>query len=396
MIYSQDQWFTKKDVENAVAINRAPSEDCANLVEACRIREQDGSGFKHRVLLYSEYTQLPDASEFDHGDSDLMAIMWQTAPQRLRAIASAQSMSWDASHDTNHLKLKYFDFATLGSYKMIELIAQGLQRHEDIVTARWILDTLKSLLQDASLIRICYIDGDWASRLAIKLECDWVTILLDEWHTNQNFSKNMKGLLGDSFHSFLAKMWTFSHDSDIRTQHHINAIIPDIINSAGMDPVKDGKKWKARARNVCTKGVKYITDLVGDVDMWARCFTHHAGVRGEHMGSGINESIHNLIKGYIGVFSHVADLLDLDTTITKRRNQERIRRAKNSHYNKAFAYTTGAPATPLWLLPSFRFARRGAPRSGVHPWHESRVRGAGWQGDAPRHAPLLTRPSFHP
>ena len=140
-------------------------------------------------------------------------------------------MSWDASHDTNHLKLKYFDFATLGSYKMTELIAQGLQRHEDIVTARWILDTLKSLLQDASLIRICYIDGDWASRLAIKLECEWLTILLDEWHTNQNFSKNMKGLLRDSFHSFLAKMWTFSHDCDIRTQHHINAIIPDIIKS---------------------------------------------------------------------------------------------------------------------------------------------------------------------
>ena len=43
---------------------------------------------------------------------------------------------------------------------------------------------------------------------------------------------------------------------------------PDIIKSAGMDPVKDGKKWKARARGVNPKGAKYITDLVGDVDMW--------------------------------------------------------------------------------------------------------------------------------
>ena len=96
MVYAKDQWSTKKDVENAVAIERAPSEDCANLAEACRLRQQDDSGFQYRVLLYSEYKQLPGASGFDHGDSNLMAIMWQTAPQRLRAIASAQSMSWDA------------------------------------------------------------------------------------------------------------------------------------------------------------------------------------------------------------------------------------------------------------------------------------------------------------
>ena len=59
------------------------------------------------------------------------------------------------------LMLKYFDFATLGLYKMIELIAQGVQRHEDVVTARWILRTLKSFLGGASFIRICFIDSDF-------------------------------------------------------------------------------------------------------------------------------------------------------------------------------------------------------------------------------------------
>ena len=89
------------------------------------------------------------------------------------------AMSWDASHDTNWLKLKYFDFATLGLYKMIELIAQGVQRHEDVVTARWILRTLKSFLGGASFIRICFIDGDWASRLASRMECPWLELVLD-------------------------------------------------------------------------------------------------------------------------------------------------------------------------------------------------------------------------
>ena len=349
VIHGDHQWFTKKDVENAVAIPHDPSQDCATLVEACRRRHEEDPAFQYRVLTYSEYAQLPDANEYDHGATDMMAIMWQTGPQRLRAVASAHSMSWDASHDTNKLKMKYFDFTVLGSFKMVELIAQGLQRHEDIATARWILDTLNALLHDASLITICYIDGDFASRLAIKLECGWLRIILDEWHTNQNFTKNMSGLLGDSFHSFLAKMWTFSYDCDIRTQHHIDDIIRDIIESARMDAYKDGDKWKARSRSPNTSGVKYITDLVADVAMWARCYTFHVGVRGEHVGSGINESLHNMVKAYVNVYAHVGEFLGLDAKITKSRDQERNKRAKDSHYNKPFAYTVGNAATPLLL-----------------------------------------------
>ena len=88
VIHGDHQWFTKKDVANAVAIPHDPSQDCATLVEACRRRHEEDPAFQYRVLTYSEYAQLQDANEYDHGATDMMAIMWQTGPQRLRAVAS--------------------------------------------------------------------------------------------------------------------------------------------------------------------------------------------------------------------------------------------------------------------------------------------------------------------
>ena len=45
--------------------------------------------------------------------------------------------------------------------------------------------------------------------------------------------------------------------------------------------------------------VKFITDLVAEVGMWARCHTHHLGVHGEMHSSGNRESHHSKTKRYL-------------------------------------------------------------------------------------------------
>ena len=336
-----------------MVINRDKGQDCALLIAKLGERATSEPGFQYEFLTYSDYIELDDATNYAHAPTDLMVAMWMTPKQMLRAIAGAYAMCWDASHDTNWLKLKYFDFATLGLYKMIELIAQGVQRHEDIVTARWILRTLKQFLGGAHFLNICYIDGDWASRLASRLECPWLKLILDEWHGNQTYGKNMKGRLKDNFHEFLAKLWAFKYDSDIRTQLNVDNILKELIQSCGMYPKKVGNVWIA-CHSMFEPGaqkapVKFMTDLVAEVQMWARCYTHHLGVRGEMNGSGYCESYHSKIKNYISVATHVSQFLDVDTTLTNTQDKDRINRRKDAFYNKSSAYITGAH-TPVGLL----------------------------------------------
>ena len=353
VLHGKQQWFSKKDVENAVQIKRDKHQDCALLMAKLLERLGAEPGFQYGCLTYSDYSKLPDATEYGHAPTDLMAAIWMTPKQMLRAIAGTYAMSWDASHDTNWLKLKYFDFATLGSFKMIELIAQGLQRHEDIVTARWILRTLKTFLGGATFIRICFIDGDWASRLASRMECPWLELVLDEWHGNQTYGKNMKGRLGKGFHEFLAKLWAFKYDSDIRTQLDVDAILKELIQSCGMFPKKVNGVWVAYNR-VFEVGenipcVKFITDLIAEVRMWARCYTHHLGVRGEMNGSGYCESHHAKIKKYLSVATHVSQFLDVDQMLTDTQDADRIERRKKAFFNTSFAYVSGTH-TPVGLL----------------------------------------------
>jgi hypothetical protein len=99
--------------------------------------------FQFKVLTYEEYSKLQGAQDYGHSPEDLMAIMWMEPSQLAVVLANAFTTSWDASHKTNWLGMKYFDFAVLGDYALLEIIAQGLQRHEDNPTSVWIVETLK-------------------------------------------------------------------------------------------------------------------------------------------------------------------------------------------------------------------------------------------------------------
>ena len=184
--------------------------------------------------MYADYCELPQHCDYDHRPSDLIAIIWMEPTQHLRALADAYTMSWDASHDTNWMKLKYFAFCTLGEFNMLEPIAHGLQRHEDITVATWILHMLQRMLGRAAVqIRVCFIDGDLASKAALSTFAEWAP-LTDEWHGNQGYTKNMAGKLGDDFHSFLAKLYSLKYDDDIRTQGKVAELLGELVSAAGM------------------------------------------------------------------------------------------------------------------------------------------------------------------
>ena len=130
-----------------VAIAKPSKEvHCQEMVETLHARSEKDTSFHYAVLLYEDYSKLDDAQAYDHAPSDMMAIIWMDSRQLLRALARCYAISWDASHDTNWMRLKYFDFVSMGPYKMLQLVCQGLQRHEDITTARWILTCLKTFL----------------------------------------------------------------------------------------------------------------------------------------------------------------------------------------------------------------------------------------------------------
>ena len=79
--------------------------------------------------------------------------------QQALAMAKTYTFSWDASHKTNWLGLKYFDFCTIGDMGMLELLAQGLQRHEDNATSLWILDRFLVFASVAVRPLFGFIDG---------------------------------------------------------------------------------------------------------------------------------------------------------------------------------------------------------------------------------------------
>lgn len=143
MNYGDEAWFTKRDVRNASIIARDRDLDCADLVSACIDEHNADARFQFKVLTYADYCKLPGAQEYGHASEDLMAIMWMHPSQWAVVLANAFTTSWDASHKTNWLGMKYFDFTVLGDYAMLEIITQGLQRHEDNATSVWIVETLK-------------------------------------------------------------------------------------------------------------------------------------------------------------------------------------------------------------------------------------------------------------
>ena len=128
------------------------------------------------------------------------------------------------------------------------------------------------------------------------------------WEPDLWQEHDMKGRLGQQFHEFLAKLWAFKYDSDIRTQLHVDTILKELIQSCGMHPKRVRGVWVAYNRVLQpgenTPCVKFITDLIAEVRIWARCYTHHLGVRGEMNGSGYCESYHSKIKKYLSVATH--------------------------------------------------------------------------------------------
>ena len=76
--YGDQQWFSKKDVENAVKVKRDKGQDCALLMSNLEERFGSEPGFQHDCLTYLDYSKLDDATEYAHARTDLMAAMWMT------------------------------------------------------------------------------------------------------------------------------------------------------------------------------------------------------------------------------------------------------------------------------------------------------------------------------
>jgi hypothetical protein len=131
--------------------------DCHDLVAACHQEQEENEQFQFCVLTYAEYQEMDYATDFGHEPSDLMAIIWMEPGQHAVSLAHGYSISWDASHDTNWLRLKYFDFAVLGDYDLLATIAQGLQRHEDTPTNMWILRSLREMLGADAPCKVVFI-----------------------------------------------------------------------------------------------------------------------------------------------------------------------------------------------------------------------------------------------
>ena len=115
-----------------------------------------------------------------------MAIMWSEPLQIASGLSSAYTVAWDASHKTNWLGLKYFDLCTMDDMAMLSLLSQGLQRHEDNPTSRWIIDTFFEFIPSNS-IKVMFIDG--AAECANAIQGRFEAWVLDEWHVNQTFLK---------------------------------------------------------------------------------------------------------------------------------------------------------------------------------------------------------------
>ena len=133
--HGDEAWFSKRDIENSTPSVGDKDLDCNLLLERCIQAKEEDDRFQFEALLYHEYTALQGSMDYNHESHDLMCVMWMEPRQQALAMAKTYTFSWDASHKTNWLGLKYFDFCTIGDMGMLELLAQGLQRHEDNATS---------------------------------------------------------------------------------------------------------------------------------------------------------------------------------------------------------------------------------------------------------------------
>jgi hypothetical protein len=153
-----------------------------------------------------------------------MCVIWMESRQQALAMAKTYTFMWDASHKTSWLGLKYFDFCTIGDMGMLELLAQGLQRHEDNATSLWILDHFLVFTSVAVRPLFGFIDVAPEcifSCTDIKSTGRILGSALDEWHNNQNYNENFYPLLDRDAHGFISRIHSLQYDDDIRTQLQI-------------------------------------------------------------------------------------------------------------------------------------------------------------------------------
>ena len=262
-------------MRNLVLAANPKDNDCHNLVKACIDAKGRDDRFQFNVLLYKDYVKMADASNYGHGPNDLMAIMWSEPRQIASGLASANTVAWDASHKTNWLGFKYFDLCTMDDMAMLSLLSQGLQRHEDNQTSRWIIDTFFQFIPSPS-IKVMFIDG--APECANAIQHVFEAWVLDEWHVNQTFLKEFSRRMQGQYHSFMAKFHALQYDDDIRMRCRVIEVLKEACHVAGYDVQEkrlfNGEvKYRAfdrATKSFATEGAKFMTNLIERREQWCR------------------------------------------------------------------------------------------------------------------------------
>ena len=218
---------------------------------------------------------MVEASDYGHGPDDLMAVMWSEPRQIASGLSSAYTVAWDASHKTNWLGFKYFDLCTMDDMAMLSLLSQGLQRHEDNPTSRWIIDTFFEFIPSNS-IKVMFIDG--APECANAIQGRFEAWVLDEWHVNQTFLKQFSRRMQGQYHEFMAKFHALQYDDDIRTQGKVLQVLKEACNIAGYAMrEKRGhhgeRKFHAidrATKSSSTEGAKFMTNIIEHRRQWCR------------------------------------------------------------------------------------------------------------------------------
>lgn len=284
--HGDEAWFSKRDIENSAPSVGDKDLDCNLLLERCIQAKEQDDRFQFEALLYHEYTALQGSMDYNHESHDLMCVMWMEPRQQALAMAKTYTFSWDASHKTNWLGLKYFDFCTIGDMGMLELLAQGLQRHEDNVTSLWILDRFLVFMSVAVRPLFGFIDGaPECIFCCTEMESNGRILgwAFDEWHNNQNYNKNFFPLLRNDAHGFIAKIHSLQYDDDIRTQLHIYTALQTACLELNYDV---DVTWEDGARqplfrvtneegDAHASGVLFMNKLCNNVHRWARCALQH-------------------------------------------------------------------------------------------------------------------------
>ena len=266
-------------MRNLVLAANPKENDCHNLVKACIDAKGRDDRFQFEVLLYKDYVNMVDASEYELGPNDLMAIMWSEPRQIASGLASANTVAWDASHKTNWLGFKYFDLCTMDDMAMLSLslLSQGLQRHADNPTSRWIIDTFFQFIPSHS-IKVMFIDIDGAPECANAIQGVFEAWVLDEWHVNQTFLKEFFRRMQGRYHAFMAKFHALQYDDDIRMKCRVLEVLKEACNIAGYDvQEKRGFNGELKLRAIdratnssATEGAKFMTNLIERREQWCR------------------------------------------------------------------------------------------------------------------------------